>query len=285
MKKDYFLYILALLIFGSNGVVAHYIPLSSGETVYLRAAIGSVLLVLLFFLFGNRPTAQRHKKDSIFIILSGAAMAADWLLLFEAYDQIGVSLSLLINYCGPVLVLVLSAFVLKEKLTARKIAAALAAFFGVVLIGGKAAVSGVNAKGLFCAVLSAFAYCAMVLLNKLSKNVKGIENAALQLLSAAAVITVYTAFRGGLLVSIPKESIFFVLLLGVVNTGIGCFLYFSAASRLPAQSVAVCGYLEPLSAVVFSALILKETLFPLQILGAAFIIGGALFGEINKKST
>ncbi|MDO4380321.1 MAG: EamA family transporter [Clostridia bacterium] len=112
MKKDYFLYILSLVIFGSNGVIAHYIPLSSGETVYLRAVIGSALLVLLFFLFGNRPTVQKHKKDVLFIALSGAAMAADWLLLFEAYTQIGVSLSLLINYCGRVLVFVVSPLVM-----------------------------------------------------------------------------------------------------------------------------------------------------------------------------
>ncbi|MDO4380320.1 MAG: DMT family transporter [Clostridia bacterium] len=145
--------------------------------------------------------------------------------------------------------------------------------------------SGVNAKGLVCAVLSAFAYCAMVLFNKLSKEVKGIENATFQLLSATAVIAAYTALSGGLIVSVPKSSLIFVVLLGAVNTGIGCFLYFSSASRLPAQSVAVCGYLEPLSAVLFSALILGERLFPLQILGAALIIGGALFGEITKKAT
>ena len=54
---------------------------------------------------------------------------------------------------------------------------------------------------------------------------------------------------------------------------------FSAIGDLPAQSVAICGYLEPLFAVLLSVLILHETMTPLQAAGAFLIIGGAVFGE------
>ena len=69
------------------------------------------------------------------------------------------------------------------------------------------------------------------------------------------------------------------LMLGLVNTGLGCYLYFSAMVELPVQTVAICGYLEPLSAVVFSVLFLRESMTPLQVLGAACILGGAVLGE------
>ena len=49
------------------------------------------------------------------------------------------------------------------------------------------------------------------------------------------------------------------------------------------QTVAICGYLEPLSAVVFSVIFLKETMLPIQIIGAVLIIGGAMLGEYRKK--
>lgn len=70
-----------------------------------------------------------------------------------------------------------------------------------------------------------------------------------------------------------------VATLGVVNTGIGCLLYFSAVAKLPVQTVAVVGYLEPLSAVVFSAALLGEAITPVRLMGAALIIGGALFAN------
>ena len=75
---------------------------------------------------------------------------------------------------------------------------------------------------------------------------------------------------------------FWILILGVVNTGIGCYLYFSPLSKLPVQTVAVCGYLEALSAVVFAAVLLGEIMTSIQIVGAILIIGGAMIGELIK---
>lgn len=48
------------------------------------------------------------------------------------------------------------------------------------------------------------------------------------------------------------------------------------------QTVAILGYLEPLSAIVFSVIFLNEQMIDIQIIGAALIIGGALFGELSK---
>lgn len=97
-KRAFLKYLAGLLLFGSNGVIASYIHLSSYEIVLLRSVLGIALLLGLFLITGHRFTALRHKKDLLFITLSGIAMAADWLLLFEAYARIGVSLGMLINY-------------------------------------------------------------------------------------------------------------------------------------------------------------------------------------------
>jgi len=86
-----------MILFGSNGIVASHTNLTSYEMVLLRTVLGSVLLIALFFLSGNKLTAQKHKKDFLFIALSGLAMAADWFLLFEAFNEIGVSLTILLT--------------------------------------------------------------------------------------------------------------------------------------------------------------------------------------------
>lgn len=46
------------------------------------------------------------------------------------------------------------------------------------------------------------------------------------------------------------------------------------------QTVAVLGYIEPLSAVILSVLVLKEQMLPQQVLGPVLILGGAVFGEV-----
>ena len=71
-----------------------------------------------------------------------------------------------------------------------------------------------------------------------------------------------------------------MLLLGFINTGLGCYLYFSSIGQLPIQRFAVCGYLEPLSAVILSAAILGEPLMFGCIAGICLIIGEAAASEL-----
>lgn len=119
----------------------------------------------------------------------------------------------------------------------------------------------------------------MLILNKKARGVDGMENSLLQMLSATVTVFLLLLCKGGLAMSVTATSWPWILLLGIVNTGFGCWCYFSALGALPVQTVAVCGYLEPLSAVIFSALLLHERLTAPQLLGAALIIGGALFAE------
>lgn len=78
----------------------------------------------------------------------------------------------------------------------------------------------------------------------------------------------------GFAVNIRPDDRGWIVLLGAVNTGLGCYGYFSAIGQLPVQTVAVCGYLESLAAVL-----LHETMQPLQILGAVLILCGAAGAE------
>lgn len=283
MKRSYLKYLLSLLLFGSNGVVASFITLKSTQIVLLRSVIGSAVLVALFLMLGQRFSFSKNKKDVAFVALSGVAMAADWLLLFEGYKRIGVSLTILINYLGPAIVVAFSPLLFKEKLSWQKILALVIAMCGVFLISGRAAVQGMDPWGLFLALASAFAYALMVVTNKLAKQISGLENATLQLAFAALVVILFTALTGDFAMKMSSGDLLPMLWIALINTGFSCYLYFSSIGRLPAQSVAITGYAEPLFAVLLSALVLGEVLGPVQVIGAILIIGGALFGEFARS--
>jgi drug/metabolite transporter (DMT)-like permease len=279
LKQAYFKYIFSLLLFGSNGVVASYIALTSYQIVFLRSLLGSILLIAIFFFTGHKLTALKYKKDFFFIALSGIAMGANWLFLFEAFAQIGVSLGTLINYCGPTIIVALSPLLFKESITAKKLIALLATLIGVFLISGQTAMEDTNFWGFLCAGLSAVSYSAMVIFNKKSKQIKGMENATLQLFFTFITVAIFIFFKQGFNMDIAAGSWLPILWIGLINTGISCYLYFSSMGHLPVQTVAIFGYLEPLSAVLFSALFLREVLQPIQVIGAILIIGGAVFAE------
>lgn len=268
-----------MLLFGSNGIIAARISLPSSQIVLLRTLIGSLLLTAIFLLTGRRFTFWKHRRQFLFLILSGAAMGASWMCLYEAYRQVGVGIASLTYYCGPVIVMALSPLLFHERLTGTKAAGFLAVLIGVFLVTGRTVQSGGGSWGLLCGGLSAVLYALMVIFNKKAAEITGLENAVLQLLTGFLTVAAFAGFRRGFSIPITGPDWAPVLILGLINTGVGCYLYFSSIIRLPVQTVAVCGYLEPLSAVLLSVLLLGETMRPGQLAGAALILGGAVWSE------
>ena len=120
----------------------------------------------------------------------------------------------------------------------------------------------------------------MVTTNKRAAHITGLENALLQMLFGFLTVAVFVVIRDrGFAIDVRPGDWAWIVLLGAVNTGLGRYGYFSAIGQLPVQTVAVCGYLEPLAAVVFAAALLHETMQPLQALGAVLILGGAAGAE------
>jgi drug/metabolite transporter (DMT)-like permease len=101
-----------------------------------------------------------------------------------------------------------------------------------------------------------------------------------QLITSFITVAVFLGLKQGFSIHIAPGSLIPILQLGIINTGIGCYLYFSSIGGLPVQTVASLGYLEPLSALFFSAAFLGESLDFLQLVGAVLILGGAAFGEL-----
>jgi drug/metabolite transporter (DMT)-like permease len=123
----------------------------------------------------------------------------------------------------------------------------------------------------------------LVVFNKKAKGISGMENTLLQLVAALATVASFLLWKQGLSLHIATEDWPYVLVLGLLNTGYACWLYFSSIGKLPVQTVAVCGYVEPLSAVLFSVALLGETMSLWQTLGAVLIFSGAVLSQMPRS--
>lgn len=283
MNNHYFKYVLSLLLFGSNGVLASAIILSSHEVVFWRTLVGSLFLLVLFLMSGGKFTAIHHKTHWIYALISGAALGISWIFLFEAYSEIGVSVASLAYYCGPVLVISVSPLLFNERLTAARLAGLGAVMLGMLFVNGMGLLTSGLSWGLFCGLASAVMYAIMIVFNKKASKVTGLENTLYQLIMSFVTVALYTFFRQGTPSLSVTDYILPILLFGLVNTAIGCYLYFASIDHLSAGSVSIIGYLEPLSALVFSAIFLNEQLTRLQIVGAVLILSGAAFSELYRE--
>ncbi len=276
-------YLASLFIFGFNGIFASYVDATSTQIVFLRVLIGSVVLLGAFAITRKRWTFPDHKRAFGFLVLSGCAMGLQWLLLFEAFNHIGVGMATLLNYCGPIIVIALAPFVFKERMTWNKMLGILVVIGGVLLLNGTATGS-LDLVGILCGLGAAVLYAVMVTFSKKASAIQGLENTTIQILSGLAIVFVVLLVKGEAQVSLPLYSVPAMLELGIVGTGAACLLYFSGIGTMNAQSVAVLGYLEPLGAVVLSAIILGEAMTGLQLVGVACIIGGACLAQMKPPA-
>lgn len=281
--RDYLKYIASVLLFGSNGIVAASVAADAASIVFWRTLLGSALLAFVFVCKRLRFTVHRRPKEMVFMLASGISTGLSWIFLYEAYRRVGVGISTVVYYLGPVAVMLLSPFVFGERLTRRKVVCLVIVFAGAVLLESASGTAGLDPFGMACALASAVCHAVMVIFNKLAARTQGLENPLLQLVISFFTVAIVLVALQHQLPSFPLESAAPLVFLGLVNTGLGCYLYFSSLGGLRAQSVVVLGYLEPLSAVVLACIILSEPLSGAQAIGCALVLGGALAAEMAKK--
>lgn len=277
----YGMYILSMLIFGTNGLLVARISLAASQIVLLRTLLGGAALTALVLLHGGFDRAA-VRAELLPLLLGGAALGANWVALFEAYRLLNVSLATLIYYVGPMLILLLSPLLFREKLSGVKIAVLCLVAVGLVCISGSIAFGGLSVPGLLTALLSALFYAALIAFNKRIERTAGLQTAAIELDVAFLVVLFYVLFTVGLPRPL-RSDLPRIALIGFVNTGLAYFLYFSGLQKLPGQSVALISYVDPVSALLFSALLLREGLTLLQLSGAVLILGGAMLGELRRR--
>lgn len=280
-------YLLALLLFGSNGIVAAGIALTSSQIVLARTFLGALSLAGLLFASNRQALVGINRKELALLALSGAALGIGWLFLFEAYTLVGVGIASLAYYCGPVLVMALSPLLFGEKLTPARIAGFCTVLIGAALVVGTNTGYTLNPYGLALGLGSACMYDVMVIFSRKAPSITGLANATIQMSASFIVVGLYSLIQlgNGVPFALPHDlvSLVCIVTIGLVNTGLGCYLYFSSIAQLPVQQVAVLGYLEPLSAVLLSVLLLGETMTPARALGALLIVGGAAVSELLHR--
>lgn len=272
-----------MTIWGTLGVLQHYIPLHAVLLVTLRTSLAVLFLCGVLLVLRRQFDWAGVKRNLGLLIGSGTVICLNWTLLFQAFKHTTVAVAVLCYCMAPVLVMIFSPWLLKERLNARKVVGILAAFTGIGFVSGVftgAAAEGVTLEGVLFGLGSAVFYASTVFFNKRMQPVEATSKTIVQLAVATLWLIPYS-----LLLPWPEASIFtptviiLILLLGCVHTGLACALYFGSMARLPAQTVALYSYWDPILGVLLSVLVLHEPMTLGMVIGAILVLGGAFIGE------
>lgn len=278
-------FIIAMLIFSSIGIFVRSLPYPSSFIAFTRGIVGFAI-ILVFMAFKKQKSDRKAIKENfILLAASGIFIGINWVALFESYRYTTVATATLCYYMAPMFVIMASPLVLGERLTAKKLICIITALFGMVLVSGvfEAERGEIQLKGIICGLVAAAFYASVMLINKKMTEIPAYDKTYIQLLFAAAVVGVYNIFTVELsTLSTDIKHILLLLFVGVFHTGFAYTLYFGAMKSMKAQSVAILSYIDPVFALVLSAVILKESMSLYGIIGAAMVLGAALVCELPE---
>ncbi len=276
----------SMVIFGTIGIFVRYISLPSSVLALVRGFIGVLFLLLVMTVTKKKISVLAIRKNLSLLILSGAAIGVNWILLFEAYRYTTVATATLCYYLAPVIVILVSPFLLRERLTKKKLLCVVVAVGGMVFVSGvlETGVSGLaEIKGILFGLGAATFYATVIVLNKKLKDIAAYDRTVMQLGVSAIVLLPYTLVTQSIeLGSLPPKVIILLLIVGVLHTGMAYALYFGSMRELKAQTVAIFSYIDPVVAILLSAVILRESLDITGILGAVMILGATFASEYGS---
>ncbi len=285
-RKSLGMFIASMLIFGTIGVFRRYMPLSSALLAFSRGILGGVFLLAFVWMRKKKAKEKLPPRVLVHLIVTGAVMGANWILLFEAYNHTTVAVATLCYYMEPTIVVLLSPLIFRERLTGKRAACAAVSVIGMILVSGVIGESGgqdSRFSGILLGLGAAVLYSCVVILNKKLPPTDAYQRTTVQLLSAGFAMLPYLFLTGGFgSEGFSVSSVLLLLVLGIVHTGIAYALYFGSMDGLRVQTIAVFSYIDPVSALLFSALLLREPLSILNIIGAALIIGAAVVSETGR---
>ena len=274
----------SMTIFGTVGIFVRSIPLPSAFIAFIRGAVGVLFLLAVCLLTRKKLSKESIKRNLILLLISGAAIGINWIFLFEAYRYTTVATATLCYYTAPLFVLAVSPIFLSERLTVRKCIGIATALVGMVFVSGihKTGFSGLSeAKGVMFGILAAIFYASVIIMNKKLRDVGSYDRTIVQLTAAVAVVLPYSLIVEDISVAAFDARVIILLaIVGIVHTGISYVAYFSSLGVLKAQTVAIFSYIDPIVAIVLSAVLLREGMDLLGIIGAVLVLSSvSIAGE------
>ncbi len=279
-----------LLVFGAAagfgtigifGEISLMIDLSLATLLPIRFVVA--LLVVTGLAFARGWPFPRSRRDWLVTLGLGAVYTAMTVCFFVSLQFLTAGLATITLYTYPTFVVVLSALLLGEPITNRKVLSLGLATGGIALVVGTGTL-GVDPIGIGLALGAALFYAVYTTGSRILSSSLSPRALMIGVLAGATVsMVVYGVIDGGLAVPTGRDEVGVVLGIAIVATVIPHLLFYEGVARLEASRVGLVSTVEPVVTVALGALLLGESVTLFVIAGGVLVLGGVLLVQSERS--
>lgn len=288
MKKSYIYALITVIIWSTMAAIVKKMLFDIPNLEVLAVSSYFSFIFLLIVNIKNGIIAKMKDytvKDYVIISMLGFI----GLFLYSALYYYGLSQltsqeACILNYLWPIMLVIFSCIILKERLTVMKAVAMLCSFIGVVIlsVGSEAVSSASTTAGIISCIIAAACYGLFSVLNK-----KADFNQNIAMMIIWLVVAVCATMLGLVQETwVPLKGMQWlgILWLGIVIDAVAYLLWALALKNSEnTAKIANLAYLTPFLSLVVSAIFLQEEIQLQAIISLFFIIGGILLQNLFDK--
>ncbi|MBI3591154.1 MAG: EamA family transporter [Candidatus Melainabacteria bacterium] len=272
---------IAVFLFGFSALFGKLITLSPTAIVFGRTSFATLAL-LIFLLYSKQNFKLKSKKDFLFLFSVGFIYAFHWYSFFKSVQISNVAIAVLTFSTYPIFVTFLEPYFFNEKIRTFDIISALVTLFGVLLVVPKFELTNNFTQGALWGIAAGFSCALLAIACKVSVAkyssivVSFYQNLATAIISIPLIILIKPVFE--------VKNLFLLAVLGILFTAISGTLYIKSLSNIKVQLASIITCLEPVYAIIFAAIFLKEVPSTKTIFGGLIILGAIISATLKSKS-
>ena len=289
MKKNYIYAFLTVSIWGTLAAVAKLLlsDIPNLQTLTVSSVFAFIFMLIINIKNGSVKKMKMYSAKDYVIM---AALGFLGLFLYSALYYYGLTElssqeACILNYLWPLMLVICSCIILKEKFTLTKAIAMIGSFAGIVILstGNNMTEDKGAVAGIVSCIIAAVCYGLFSVLNKKFDYNQNITMMVIWLAVAAFSAPL------GLLTEEWKPIVgvqwLGMIWLGVVINAVAYLLWALALKGAEnTAKIANLAYLTPFLSLIVSAVVLKEQITPRAIIALVFIIGGILLQSFCDRA-
>ena len=288
MRKNYTYALLTVFIWSILAAIAKILlsDIPNLETLAVSSVFAFLFLLAINIKNGTiRELSKYSVKD--YGIMAGLGFLGLFLysaLYYYGITELSSQEACIINYLWPIMLVIFSCIILKEKFTIIKGIAMLCSFAGIVILstGSGSMTSGNASLGMISCIVAAACYGLFSVLNKKANYDQNIAMLVIWLVVAACSAIVGPRIE----VWKPIQGMQWlgIIWLGVVIDAVAYLLWALALNGVEnSAKIANLAYLTPFLSLLVSAVVLKEKIQMRAVVALIFIVGGILLQSFYER--
>lgn len=286
MKKEYIMASITIFLWATLPPMTKLIlrDFPSMTLLYYSSIIASIALVIILIITKKTKLLYLYTYKDLFPLTLLGFIGE---FLYSALYYIGLTLissqdACILNYLWPIIAIIFSSIIFKEKITMKKISAFIISFIGIIIIMSKGTSLHIfsNLTGSFICILAALCYGLFNVLNKLYGKDQWIN---------MTYYFILTTILSGITCHITKQIIIpntlqwlGIIWLGLFIDAIGIVIWAIALQSSEVSHIVNLAYVTPVLSMIISTIVINEPLNIYSCIGL-FMIIGSLFIQKDRS--